>query len=165
MPIKMERLRATLLSAGFKKVTPVLASGNVVLQASLTLGNIQKRIEQTLEQEFRTRVLVILRDAAQFIELVDSNPFEDFQLTAQSKLQVTFLAREARPAGKLPVRLPVTEFQVVQVSRTEICSAVDLSSDARTPELMQFLEKQFGTELTTRTWSTIEKIAKVLWAE
>jgi hypothetical protein len=39
---------------------------------------------------------------------------------------------------------------------------VDLSSSAKTPELMRWLEKNFGKNLTTRTWSTVEKVGGLM---
>jgi acyl carrier protein len=42
-----------------------------------------------------------------------------------------------------------------------ICSVIDLTS-AKTPDLMLWLEKQFGKEITTRTWKTVERIRNVM---
>ena len=41
---------------------------------------------------------------------------------------------------------------------------VDLSSGARTPELMKLLEKEFGKNITTRTWNTLQRIAELIEA-
>jgi uncharacterized protein (DUF1697 family) len=42
-----------------------------------------------------------------------------------------------------------------------ICSVIDLTS-SQTPDLMLWLEKKFGKEITTRTWKTVERILKVM---
>jgi hypothetical protein len=42
-----------------------------------------------------------------------------------------------------------------------ICSVIDLTG-SRTPDLMLRLEKQFGKEITTRTWKTVERILKAM---
>jgi hypothetical protein len=42
-----------------------------------------------------------------------------------------------------------------------ICSVVDLTG-AKTPDLMLWLEKKFGKEITTRTWKTVERIRNVM---
>jgi hypothetical protein len=42
-----------------------------------------------------------------------------------------------------------------------IYSIIDLTS-SKTPDLMAWLEKQFGQEITTRTWKTVERILKAM---
>lgn len=147
----------------FKNVTPVLASGNVVFETPPAAPtDLKARIEAMLGQQFGLSSLVILRSAVEISQLLSANPFPARTLTSQTKVQVTFLSKKLNPAGKLPLQLLSSPFLVVQVSNREICSAVDLSSNARTPELMTFLEKQFGKDLTTRTWATAEKIGKLM---
>jgi hypothetical protein len=38
---------------------------------------------------------------------------------------------------------------------------IDLTS-AKTPDLMIWLEKKFGKEITTRTWKTVERILNAM---
>ncbi len=42
-----------------------------------------------------------------------------------------------------------------------ICSVTDLA-DSGTPDLMVWLEKKFGKEITTRTWKTVKRILKAM---
>ncbi len=42
-----------------------------------------------------------------------------------------------------------------------ICSVVDLTG-SRTPDLMRWLEKMLGKEITTRTWTTVHRILRKL---
>jgi uncharacterized protein (DUF1697 family) len=161
--IKMTELKKAFESLGFKNVVPVVASGNVVFETKQSDPAVLKgQIEMALSKRFKIQAQVILRDASQILNLTKSNPFRNARLSPQTKLQVTFLVEEAKAGAKFPIRLPIKEFQIVQTSGSEICSAVDLSTNARTPELMKLLEKQFGKNITTRTWNTIEKIAKLL---
>jgi uncharacterized protein (DUF1697 family) len=164
--IKMTDLKTAFESIGLKNVVSVLTSGNVVFEAISSAPTVLKRqIEEMLATRFGVPVVAILRTASQISKLIKSNPFQGRKLSPQIKLQVTFLAKENKTSAKFPIALPAKEFQIVQVSSGEICSVVDLSTNARTPELMKVLEKQFGKGVTTRTWNTIEKVAKVLTAE
>ena len=43
----------------------------------------------------------------------------------------------------------------------DICSVIDLTS-AKTPDLMRWMEKEFGKEITTRTFKTVERILRRL---
>jgi uncharacterized protein (DUF1697 family) len=161
--VPMRELKKAFEDLQFRNVTPVLASGNVVFETRPGPPTALKaKIEAMLDQQFGLSSLVILRSAVEISHLLSANPFPARMLTAQTKIQVTFLSEKLNPAAKFPVRLRSAPFQLVQVSSREICSALDLSSSARTPELMKALEQQFGKDLTTRTWTTVEKIGKLV---
>jgi uncharacterized protein (DUF1697 family) len=161
--VPMRELKKAFEALQFKNVTPVLASGNVVFETGpVPTAALKARIEAMLDQEFGLSSLVILRSGPEISHLLSANPFPPRMLTPQTKVQVTFLSAELNPAARFPVRLLSEPFQLVQVSSREICSAVDLSSSARTPELMKALERQFGKDLTTRTWTTVDKIGKLM---
>jgi hypothetical protein len=40
-----------------------------------------------------------------------------------------------------------------------VCSVVDLSG-ATSPDLMRVLDKEFGTDVTTRSWNTVERVLR-----
>jgi uncharacterized protein (DUF1697 family) len=71
---------------------------------------------------------------------------------------VTFLARKPRTALKPPHKLPDKDFTIISVSGREICSALTVSPNTGTVDLMAFLEKHFGKDITTRNWTTILKL-------
>ena len=164
--IQMPELKEAFESLGLKNVVTVLASGNVVFgTAKADRLVLTKQIEKTIEKQFNVRAVAILRTAVQILNLLNSNPFKNSRLSSQMKVHVTFLGDETRTTTKFPRSLSTKDFQIYQVSHDEICSAVDLTTDARTPELMRHLEKQFGRNLTTRTWATVEKVAKLMKLE
>jgi hypothetical protein len=43
----------------------------------------------------------------------------------------------------------------------DICSVIDLTS-SKTPDLMQWMDREFGKEITTRTFKTVERILRRL---
>src|SRR5690242_7311194 len=89
--IKMTDLKPAFESLGFKKVLPVLASGNVVFEAiSSDPAVLKRQIEEMLAIRFRAPVVVILRTGSQISKLLKSNPFPGRKVSPQIKLQVTF---------------------------------------------------------------------------
>jgi uncharacterized protein (DUF1697 family) len=161
--IKMADLKRSFESLGFRNIVPVLASGNIVFQTSKEdLGALKQRIEKTLKKEFQLQVITILRTGSQIRDLVKSDPFKRFKPAPQTKLHVTFLAQETERGTKFPKALPIKEFQIVQVSASEVCSAVEISPTVGTTDLMKVLEQGFGKALTTRTWNTIQKIVSLV---
>ena len=159
--IKMTELKKAFEALGFSKVTPVLASGNVIFESDNDL-DLKQRIEAMLAKRFKIQATAIIRSAPDISALLKSNPFQNPKLSAPTKVQVTFLTEEKNQKAKYPIRIPAQDFEIMQVSSRELVSAVNLAGIARTPELMSFLEKNFGKNITTRTWNTIEKIAKLL---
>lgn len=161
--VPMRELKKAFEDLQFKNITAVLASGNVVFETQRAApADLKARIEAMLGERFGLSSTVFLRTSEDIKNLLSANPFSARTLTSQTKVQVTFLSEKLNPVAKFPLRLLLTPFELVQVSSREICSALDLSGTAGTPELMKFLEKQFGKGLTTRTWATAEKIGKLM---
>ena len=164
--IKMAELKSAFESLGLKNVVTVLASGNVVFEtAKADHAILKKRIEQVIAKQFKVQAVAILRTAAQIVDLLNSNPFKTVRLSSQLKVQVTFLAQEINKGAKFPILLPTKAFQIYQVGPGEICSAIDLTGNMGTTELMKLLEKQFGKAITTRTLATVEKVAELMKPE
>ncbi|HLJ58363.1 MAG TPA: DUF1697 domain-containing protein [bacterium] len=159
--VKMDDLQQAFKSLGFADVTTYIASGNVVFATrGQSATALRTRIEQTLRNRFGFDAGVIVRTIGDLQALVHRRPFRQVRITPKTKLYVTFLAHKPQTALKTPYRSPDKDFAIVSVSDREICSAVTLSPDTGTPDLMTFLEKQFGKDITTRNWATILKLVE-----
>jgi uncharacterized protein (DUF1697 family) len=157
-PMKMDALRRELDSAGFENVRTVLTSGNVLFEAEGSdRPAILKQVKDRLKTAFGREVSVILRSAREIADLVDADPFQPVKITPETRLYVTFLTGKSPGSLKAPFETPEGA-KVLRVTRGEICAAIELSPGAGTPELMKFIEKEFGRDVTTRNWNTILKI-------
>jgi uncharacterized protein (DUF1697 family) len=141
--IKMEALRAAFEKLGFKKVKTILAAGNVLFESRETdqvaLG---RRIEAGLEKALGHRIGVVLRSISQIERLDTSAPFKGVTVTPATRLWVTFLPGTVK-------------------GKTEIMSVIQLSDNLRAGmDQMASLDKKYGKDITTRSWSTIGKILK-----
>jgi hypothetical protein len=94
----------------------------------------------------------------QLIKINSLNPLED---TPKSKLNVTFLKNEFNREFEFPYHSDNNGFVVLGIHDRAICSVVHLTI-SKTPDLMRWLEKELGKELTTRTWKTVGRIVKKL---
>jgi len=92
---------------------------------------------------------------------INEKPFKNLKDTAQSKLNVTFLKNKPNTDVEFPYQSENKGFTVVGIYNRAICSVVDLSK-GKTPDLMRWMEKEFGKNLTTRTWKTVDRIMKRL---
>ncbi len=98
-------------------------------------------------------ICAIVRPLVDLERLVASDPFRGVAITSETRLYVTFLSR--------PVKNPKTvdgNVRLIDVTAEEVLTAITLSPRWGTVELMAWLEKEFGTGLTTRNWNTITKI-------
>lgn len=157
--IAMAALKKAFESMGFRDARTVLASGNVVFEASGKDPHLDLTVARGLEKAFGFPVKVVLRTVRELRALVASEPFGSVLSDPDVRLYVTFLA--PRKAAGAPPRLPAPAkgFRILRAGQGEVFSVVRLSPDAGTPDLMAFLERAFGREVTTRNWQTVTKLA------
>ena len=159
--ISMEDLKKAFASLGFARVRTLLASGNVLFETTETDRAVLKsKIEQKLHTRFKSKISVLLRTLDEIQALLANKPFKNVKITSQTRLNVSFLPMELEHGFKTSKKLAVTEFEIFRVSPGEVCSVVEIAPKHGTSELMRVLEKQFGKNITTRTWNTVERIAR-----
>jgi uncharacterized protein (DUF1697 family) len=161
--VSMEQLKRVFATLSFTSVETVLASGNVVFDGPKTdLRRLTLRIEEKLHREFGHEIAVLLRTSEELLSLLKAQPFKKIKVTAQTRLNVSFLPDQPKRASTLPQQLMGTGFQIERISEREVCSALEASPGHGTSGLMRILEKEFGKRITTRTWNTIERIGRLL---
>ncbi|HET8825823.1 MAG TPA: DUF1697 domain-containing protein [Terriglobales bacterium] len=96
--MKMEKLRASCETLGFKNVKTYIQSGNVVCKAGkLSSEAAAKKIEAQIEKDFGFSVDVIARMGDEMKRIVTGNPLLKDPDVDASKLHVVFLS-ETPPA-------------------------------------------------------------------
>ncbi len=104
--IPMADLKKAFESVGLRNVRTVLASGNVVFEASGKDPHLDQTISRGLEKAFGFPVKVVLRTVRELRTLVASEPFKGAPTGPNVKLYVTFLARQEE--GQFPPSSPVS---------------------------------------------------------
>jgi uncharacterized protein (DUF1697 family) len=160
--IPMAALKKILEEMGFKDVRTLLASGNVVFASEKTdIKGLSAEIGAGLKQILKKDVGVLLRRLDDLEKVRSTDPFKGIAMTPGIRLYVTFLADKAVPrALALPYASPRKEFRILAATRSEVFSVVDLASGKGTPELMAIIEKEFGSNVTTRNWNTVLKVLR-----
>jgi uncharacterized protein (DUF1697 family) len=160
--MRNENLRRVFESLGFRNVQTVISSGNVVFDADRRdVSALEARIEEAWPEQLGFRSTTIIRTSDQMQDLVAKNPFGDRADTPATSLQVTFLKREPDVDLEVPYAPDTGDYTIVAVHDRVICAVVDLTG-SRTPDLMRWLEKMLGKEMTTRTWKTVHRILRQL---
>jgi uncharacterized protein (DUF1697 family) len=153
--IKMELLKNTFESLGFKNVKTIIASGNVIFETDKVSEKLlEEKIEQALPKHIGFQSSTIVRTIEDIEKLFNKNPFKNVETGPDRRPHVTFLKHDpdttkiSHPKGS----------HVVGIFDRVICYVIDISG--KTPNIMADLEKQFGKTITTRNWKTVERILK-----
>ena len=155
MNAKMSELKTCFEAIGFSDVKTVLSSGNVVFSApAASEAALQRKAEDAMEKHLGRRFLIIVRSLDALREIVDADPYGGFTLPPAAKRIVTFL--RAAPAEK--PRLPVEHdgARLLCLNGCDMFGAYVPSP--RGPVFMTLILKQFGEDVTTRTWDTVKKV-------
>lgn len=158
--VKMDKLRKMFEDMGFEQVRTLLASGNVVFAAAEKDAKaLRERIEVRFALEFGFEANIILRSAAQIAALVRAAPFKRITAQPGMRFHVSFLGQPVK-ASKAVMEVKANREWVVAATKDHVAWVVDPAG--RTVDYMDFLAQQFGDEITTRTWNTVEKIHVLL---
>jgi uncharacterized protein (DUF1697 family) len=134
--MRNEKLRGVFEKLGFSNVQTVISSGNVLFESkSKNVSALETKTENALTARLGIKSAVIIRSKEDLERLVKKDPFKGKSHGQKSYLIITFMKKKPR----------------------EVANVVDLSR-SRTPEFMTKLEKEYGKEITTRTWKTIGRI-------
>lgn len=156
MNAKMPELRRAFEAAGFTDVKTLLSSGNVVFTASGTAATLQKKAEAAMTKALGHAFLTIVRPVDALRDLLASDPYRKFGLAPESKRIVTFLHSPPKTRLELPIELDGA--RILAMRGSEIFSAYLPSPKG--PVFMTLIEKTYGKEQTSRTWQTVEKVAR-----
>lgn len=158
--MRNEKLRQVFEELGYANVRTVISSGNVVFESPRhDVAAMQEEIEQAWPEKLGFRSTTSIRSQRQLQELASVRPFGPAAHSPRHYLTVTFTKRALRP--RLPRPDNPRGYHVAGIYDGAVCCVVDLTS-SKTPNLMVWLEKHLGKEITTRTWQTVQRILSVM---
>jgi uncharacterized protein (DUF1697 family) len=163
-PARGEELRRCFAAAGYDRPTPVIATGNVVFG----MGRKRKAPDEAALSDMIGRYFgyplpAILRTGAEVAGMVKHPPFGDSFDPARHTRFVAMLADDAPPFTAMPRPDWDDGYVLAAGSGRDLFFLIDRTRE-RTPHLMARLERAFGKAVTTRNWSTMEKVAAVIAA-
>jgi uncharacterized protein (DUF1697 family) len=158
MNAKMPALKKAIEAAGFTEVQTVLSSGNVVFGSrSASDSSLQRVAEAALREELGQAFLTIVRPIDVLREILASDPYRTFRLGPSAKRIVTFLRNRSKAKVTLPLELEGA--RLLLMNSRELFSAYVPSPKGAV--FMTLIERTFGKDLTTRTWDTVARVARV----
>lgn len=155
----MAELRQVLEGMGYKNVRTILNSGNITLESDQEISALQETIRQKIEAHFGFAIPTLIRSLETLASIVALDPFQDYELTKETRFYITLLP-EVRPASlTLPWQSEDKSFIIFKHEKDIVLSVLDLKISG-SPEAMKILEQQYGKNITTRNWNTIDRIIK-----
>lgn len=147
---------------GYSSIRSLLASGNYLFESDETdHAKLEAAIEQSIETNIGYKRAVIVRSADTIAKIMEQDRFGGLTHSKSSYLLVTFMKRPKQPDFVLPYHSADKMLTVVSVEDGVIYSATDTTA-AKTPDTMVWLERQFGKDITSRTWNTMQRIHQKL---
>jgi uncharacterized protein (DUF1697 family) len=157
MNAKMPDLKAAFEAAGFTDVKTLLSSGNLVFTTrSASEAALQRKAEAAMTKSLGRTFLTIVRSVDELRDILASDPYRAFRLPPTAKRIVTFLRDPL--ASKVVLPPEVDGARILAVDGRTIFSAYVPSPKGAV--FMSLIEKTFGSEVTTRTWDTVTKVAR-----
>ncbi|MDP3929735.1 MAG: DUF1697 domain-containing protein [Bacteroidota bacterium] len=157
--VAMKDLVALLQHLGYTEIKTILNSGNVIFSApTMAEPKLAAEMEQALSTSFHFSIPVIVLSLEAIQNLMAVNPFSEIEPTKDTRFYVSFLKERSKANLDLPYVSVDGSFQILGIHDKIILSFLDVSK-AKTPQVMDIIEKTYGKEITTRNWNTLLKIA------
>jgi uncharacterized protein (DUF1697 family) len=161
--IKMSVLGQVFIEAGCKTVRTYIQSGNILFETpEKDVDSCIQKIQDKLCELIGTEATVIYRTLHEIENIMRTAPFKDIEPGTDAKLYVTFLSRKPRQTPALPLLSSKEALEVVKVTNLEIFIVSRKKKNGFYGFPNNFIEKEFGVPATTRNWTTVTKIAKLL---
>lgn len=158
--MRNDKLRGVLEDLGFNNVQSVISSGNVLFESSQNdIAKMESIIEAAWPKKLGFNSMTIVRSQQQLQQIVDAKPFKNLAHGPSSYLMATFLKQPTKLPFKVPYQPENKPYKVLAAMDSVVFTTTD-NSIIQTTDLMTWLEKQFGKQITSRTWLTVNRILK-----
>ena len=159
--IKMDALRKTYETLGFRNVTTYVQSGNVIFSVEdIEINILEQKISRQIEKEFGFDVPIIVLTVNKLKQVIDTNPFLLDKNKEHSFLHVTFLS--SKPVHYDPKVIEEKKQNGEELFFTD--NAVYLycpNGYGRTKLTNNLLEAKLKVGATTRNWKTTNELLKI----
>src|SRR5688572_9737777 len=155
-----DKLRGVLEELGFSEVQSFISSGNLIFKSDETdIAKLEEMMEQAWTKKLGFSSTTVVRSKEQLQKVVDNNPFEGLTHSQKTYLLVTFFKKPAKLPFKTPHHPEGSPFYLPAGDGNVMFSVSD-TTKTQGATIMVWLERQFGKEITSRTWLTVQRILK-----
>jgi uncharacterized protein (DUF1697 family) len=158
--ISMPELRALCADLGWPEVQSYIQSGNLVLKASTTRGQLETTLEQAVARRFDLSIPVIARTARDWAVCVRENPYPEESRSEPNRVMLALAKASPRPNAAEQLRKRAADGErILQVGDALwIHYAAGVARSKLSPGL---LDRVVGSPVTIRNWRTVCKLAEL----
>jgi uncharacterized protein (DUF1697 family) len=161
--VKMEELKRAFVAAGCKNVATVIQSGNVVFEApDVKLETLARRIGAKLESLVGHEPGLVMRSARELDAAVRGAPFLDLDGRHDVKLYVVFLAEKPKKKRSFPIASTKEALSLVASTGREVYVVSRRKQNGFYGFPNGVVESELGVSATSRSWSTVSRIADLM---
>jgi uncharacterized protein (DUF1697 family) len=155
--VPMVDLRSMCLGLGYDNVETYIQSGNVVFDTTASEASVTAALKAGLLSTFGLTLSVVVRSAAELVEIVERNPFPSED--DRTKLHVTCFASPLAAAvvAKLDPALAPPDTFVLDGREMYL----HLPGGMGTSKLAVHIGQKLGKLGTTRNWNTVLKLMQM----
>ena len=159
--IKMETLRATFESLGFKDVVSYINSGNLAFDSkAIGEAKLVKKIEGAIEADFGVSISVMVREQNNISDIIANNPF-DGQYETHKQMHVLFMRGEMPMDKQAALAEHQMDREKFAVLGREIYAML-LDGVAESVVFRKnIIEGKLKTPITGRNWRTVRKLSEL----
>ena len=149
-------------AAGARDVSSFGHAGNLLFSAARSPATIVARARDAIGRLSGERPLIVIRSASELRDLLAADPFARCGAAPSDKLYVVFLARKARKPPALPIASPVERLTIFACRGRDVLLVSGRKPNGFYGFPNAFVETAFRVTATTRNWSTVTRLAKLL---
>lgn len=160
--ISAAELARIFTRSGARDVSSFGHAGNLLFSAARAPAAIVARAREAIGRRHGERPLIVVRSAAQLRDLVAADPFARCGSGPSDKLYVVFLTRKARKPPALPLASRAERLTAFACRGRDVLLVSGRKPNGFYGFPNAFVETAFGVDATTRNWSTVTRLAKLL---
>lgn len=157
--VAMKELRERLEEAGYREVSTLLQSGNVVLAADDDPASLEAALAPRLRDWFGFEIPVVARSRDELAAVVAADPFAGRSLDPKL-YQVSFLSHSPDPGPLAALEAAVVAPEELVAAGREIYTWHP-NGIARSALAKQISAKKLGVEVTARNWRTVTTLLEL----
>lgn len=157
--MRNEKLRHVCGELGLADVSTVISSGNIVFRSPSDPVELETSLEAAWQERLGFEATTIIRSRVELEAMIDSHPFGDREHGRATYLLATFFKHPLTVPFAVPYRPVDRDYEVTAATRKELFTVTDTTSE-RTPDVMAWMEAEFGKEITSRTWLTVARVLR-----
>lgn len=154
------KLCGVLAELGFQSPQGVISSGNVVFGTDRTdISAMEAEMEAAWQDKLGFTSLTIIKSQKQLGNLIKADSFAGLEHGPGSYLMVTFFKHPTKIGFKLPHQPPGKPYKLLAAVDNTLFTTTD-NTVIKTTDLMGWLERQYGKDMTSRTWLSVQRVLR-----